>query len=301
MTPAVNRPRKKISALRASLLLLAVYAAVLVWFRVKEDTFVFHPEHVKLAAAPARLQLASRDVALSTSDGVALVARVIPPPPSTPATTAAWILYFHGAGGNVGTIAYNEAWARFRNMGLGVLAVDYRGYGESGGAPSEAGLYRDAAAAYAYLITDEHVPPSRIVIYGYSLGSAIAIDLAARVPAAGMIVEGAFLSIPARGAELYPYLPVSLLARNRFASVDKIARVAMPKLFVHAREDAEIPIAHARRLFDLAPAPKRIQEVAGGHTTAYKVDPVFFDTIADFVAGLGLFVAGPGLQRPVGN
>ncbi len=270
------------------LLLASVYGFVLVWFRVNEDAILFHPDRGRLAAAPAHLDLDSRDLKLQSSDSTQLVARLVPPPRDTPDATAAWILYLHGASGNVGTFGYNDAWARFRRMGLGVLAVDYRGFGESGGKPSEAGIYRDATAAYDYLTGTLRVSPSRIVIYGYSLGSAVAIDLASRLPAAGLIVEGALLSVPIRGAELYPFLPVAALARNRFAAVDKIARVTMPKLFVHAREDAAVPIAHGRRLFDLAPSPKYFQDVAGGHTNAYLVDPGFFAAIARFVGGLGL-------------
>ena len=273
-------------------LLATGYAGVIFWFRSNEDAILFRPERGDLAAAPARLDLESRDVALQSLDSVPLVARLIPPPKGVPVEPAAWILYFHGSSGNIATLGYNEAWARFRRLGLGVLAVDYRGYGKSGGKPSEAGFYRDADAAYAYLTDALHVPPSRILIYGYSLGSAVAIDLASRVPAAGLMVEGAFLSIPARGAELYPFLPVASLARNRFASVDKIAHVRMPKLFIHARGDTDIPIAHGRRLFELAQPPKYFQDVAGGHKNAYEVDPGFFRAVARFVAGLGLPLIG---------
>jgi fermentation-respiration switch protein FrsA (DUF1100 family) len=244
-----------------------------------------------VSAPLARLDLQSRDVALRSLDSLPLMARLIPASNGVPASAAAWILYFHGASGNVGTVGYNEAWAEFRRLGLGVLAVDYRGYGESGGKPSEAGFYRDADAAYRYLTDVLDVAPSRIIIYGYSLGSAVAIDLASRVPAAGLIVEGALLSIPARGAELYPFLPVAWLARNRFASADKIARVSMPKLFIHAREDLDIPISHGRKLFALAQPPKYFQDVAGGHTNAYQVDPGFFRAVANFVAGLHLPLA----------
>jgi len=279
--------------LLALVVLLAVaYAVVLVWFRLNEDAILFRPDRGDLTRPAARLDLDSRDVALRSVDSVPLVARVIPPPRGGSSETAAWILYFHGSSGNVATEGYNEAWAIFRRLGLGVMAVDYRGYGKSAGKPSERGLYRDADAAYAYMTDALHVPPSRIVIYGYSLGSAVAVDLGSRVPAAGLIVEGAFLSIPARGAELYPFLPVALLARNRFASVDKIAHVWMPKLFIHARGDADVPIAHGRRLFDLAPPPKYFQDVAGGHTDAFKVDPGFFGAVARFIAGLGLPVVG---------
>ena len=257
---------------------------------------MFHPDRGALAAAPAYLGLDSRDVKLQSADSTALLARLIPPPRGMADATAGWILYLHGASGNVGTFGYNEAWAQFRRMGLGVLAVDYRGFGESAGEPSEAGCYRDATAAYEYLTGTMHVAPSRIVIYGYSLGTAVAIDLAARVPAEGLVVEGALLSVPIRGAARYPFLPVAALAQNRFASVDKIARVTMPKLFVHARADEIIPIAHGRRLFELAAPPKFFHEVAGGHTDAYKVDPGFFEAIARFIADLGLPVTV--MQQP---
>ena len=227
-----------------------------------------------------------------------LVARLIPPPGEVPAERAGWLLYLHGSGGNVGNLGYNEAWAKFRRMGLGVLAVDYRGYGESGGQPSEAGLYRDADAGYAYLRDQLRVPPTRLLIYGYSLGSAVAIDLAARVPAAGLMVEGALLSVPARGGELYPFLPAHWLARNRFASIDRIGRVSMPKLFIHARADAEIPISHGRGLYERARPPKSFQEVAGGHTDAHEVDPEFFRAVFRFVASLGIPTNAPGTARP---
>ncbi len=262
-----------------------VYALVLVWFRANENALLFHPEVGKLAEPPAALVLDSQDVEVISDDGTVLVGRLIPPP-KTP--NAAWILYFHGASGNVGTLGYNQAWAKFRRLGLGVFAIDYRGYGQSAGVPSEAGFYRDALAAHAYLTKRLQVPPSRIVLYGYSLGSAVAIDLATRAPAAGLIVEGALLSVPIRAAELYPFLPVHTLARNRFASVDKIASVAIPKLLIHARADSYVPIGHGQRLFDLATEPKRFFPVAGDHTTAHEVDPAFFATIARFVAELGL-------------
>ncbi|HEY8926741.1 MAG TPA: alpha/beta fold hydrolase, partial [Polyangia bacterium] len=176
----------------ASILVIgAGYLGVLGWFRVNEDRLVFHASPRKLAPPPATLRLDSREVTFSSGDGTRLVARVIPPPKIVAAPTAGWILYLHGAGGNIGVAGYNQAWAKLRDLGLGVFAVDYRGYGESGGAPSEAGLYLDATAAYHYLTARLGVGPSRIVIYGYSLGSAVAINLATQVTAAGVILEGA--------------------------------------------------------------------------------------------------------------
>jgi uncharacterized protein len=268
----------------AVVVLVAAYVALLVWFRVNEDALLFHPDKGPLSQPPAALDLQSRDVRFPSTDGTALVARLIPPPNDG----NVWILYFHGAAGNVGTLGYNEAWAKFRRLGLGVLAVDYRGYGDSEGEPSETGFYRDADAAYAYLTNELHIPSAGVLIYGYSLGSAVAIDLASRVTAAGLMVEGALLSIPTRAAELYPYVPVQLLARNRFASVEKVARVNMPKLLIHAREDDYVPIAHGRKLYELAGSPKYFQDVAGSHTTAHEVDPEFFKAISRFLQGLDL-------------
>ncbi len=290
---------RTLRGLRWALLLGALgYGGVLGWFRVYEDRYVFQPERGPLRPAPARLALDARDVRFSAGDGVALAARLIPPPPAVPAAAAGWILYFHGSSANVGSIGYNEAWAKFRRMGMGVLAVDYRGYGESAGTPSEAGLYRDAEAAYRHLTGALGVPPARVLIYGFSLGSAVAVDLATRVPAAGLMLEGALLSVPIRGAELYPFLPANLLARNRFASIDKIARVPLPKLFLHAREDRDIPLHHGRGLFERALPPKTFQEVGGGHATAHQVDPAFFLAVARFVSALGIPLATTTPELP---
>jgi hypothetical protein len=123
------------------------------------------------------------------------------------------------------------------------------------------------------------------------MGAAVAIDLAMRVEAAGLMVEGAWLSIPQLGSERYPFLPMSLIARNRFPSVDKVARVGMPKLFVHARADSKVPITHGRRLFELATAPKKFHVLGGEHGTSHRVDPSFFSVVGQFVAARGLPLA----------
>jgi uncharacterized protein len=172
-------------------------------------------------------------------------------------------------------------------LGLNLLAFDYRGYGESGGVPSEAGLYRDADAAYRYLTHQRGIPAGRIIIFGHSLGSAVAVDLAARVSTAGLIVEGAFTSATDRGQELYPYIPVRWIAASRFSSVDKISRVTVPKLFLHASQDEVIPLAHGRRLYEAAPPPKTFVEVHGGHGDAFDADSLnYFGSIERFLASL---------------
>lgn len=290
MSPLRRRNRVIRGAIAAVTALLVCIAALFLWLRLNENAIVFHPEKGALSPPAAELNLDSRDITFPSTDGVALVARLIPPPATVPASAAGWILYLHGAGANIGVAGYNEAWSQFRRMGLGVLAVDYRGFGQSAGEPTEAGLYRDADAAFAHLTGTLGIPTSRIIIYGYSLGSAVAIDLATRVTVAGLMVEGAFLSVPRRGAERYPFLPISWLMRNRFASEEKIDRVSVPKLFLHGRDDDAIPVAHAQALFGLAREPKKLAIMAGGHVDAYKVDPAFFPTVAGFVRDCGLQV-----------
>jgi fermentation-respiration switch protein FrsA (DUF1100 family) len=128
---------------------------------------------------------------------------------------------------------------------------------------------------------------THIVLFGHSLGSTVAVDLATRVPSAGLIVEGAPTSVTDRGAELYPYIPVRWIAGSRFDSIHKIARVKVPKLFLHAEGDEVIPIAHGRRLYAAALPPKTFVQLHGTHSDAFEVDSArYFDNIRQFLASL---------------
>lgn len=261
-----------------------LFGAVLLWLRRNEDRMVFFPDRGPVGVPAPEFQLETRRVSLTTRDSVRLLAWVIPPPAGDSA--ARWALILHGNAGNLATPGRPAHDRQFHGLGLGILAVDYRGYGESDGSPSEAGLYRDARAAYEYLRDSLGVPPPRIVIYGHSLGSAVAIELATEVPAAGLMVEGAFTSAPDRGAEIYPFLPVRWMAQNRFPSLERIARIRMPILVIHGREDTTIPPAHGRRLFDAAGDPKTLLIVPGGHADAFEVGA------REYEAGIRRFLAG---------
>ena len=131
-----------------------------------------------------------------------------------------------------------------RDLGINLFAFDYRGYGESSGVPDENGLYADATASYEYLTRTLGVTPDRLILFGHSLGSGVAIELASRVPAGGLIVEGAYTSIADRGQELYPLFPIRLIVTQRFPSLDRIPSITIPKLFLHSPEDVVIPYAH---------------------------------------------------------
>jgi fermentation-respiration switch protein FrsA (DUF1100 family) len=263
---------------------LLIYAAILLLLRVYESKLIYFPGPERALVAPdASLGLPVQRVEISTEDQVKLVAWVIP----AQSPSSLWLLVCHGNAGNLSEFDRPMHYAGLRQLGLNLLAFDYRGYGESGGVPSESGLYRDADAAYWYLTKERGVPASRIIIFGHSLGSAVAVDLASRVPSAALIVEGALTSATDRGQELYPYIPVRWIAASRFSSLDKIGRVTVPKLFLHATEDEVIPLAHGRRLYDAAPQPKIFVELRGGHGDAFDVDSArYFGSIANFLAPL---------------
>lgn len=275
--------------MKASLLLfgiaVACYAAIVGWLAWNEDRIVFQPERGPVPPPPAEFFPGGTTARFPSADGTRLTAWVLPPPPA--ADPAHWVLVLHGNAGNLATPGRPEHNHQFRHLGLGVLALDYRGYGDSEGTPSESGVYADARAAYDYLRDSLQVPPGRIVLYGHSLGSGIAVELATRVEAAALIIEGAFTSVPDRAAEVYPWLPVRWIARNRFPSLERISGLRLPVLVIHGRDDSTIPISHGRRLFAAAPEPKAFLEVAGGHDDAFEVGA------REYEAGIRRFLPPP--------
>ncbi|HEU4648528.1 MAG TPA: alpha/beta hydrolase [Gemmatimonadales bacterium] len=273
--------RNAVTPLVAALLAIGGYGAVLGWLSWNEDAMVFPVDQRTRALVPPdpTFGLNPRRVEAVTADGVRLVGWVMADP--EPADSAVWMLVFHGNGENVSNVGRTEHYLHLRALGLNVVAFDYRGYGESEGRPSEAGLYRDADAMWAFARDSLGIAANRIVLYGHSLGTAVAVELASRTRPRAVVLEGAFTSLADVGRRLYPFVPVRLLARNRFASADVIGRVSSPLLFLHARGDNIVPPELGRALYELAPEPKRFVELAGGHNDAYVADPAaYFDAIA---------------------
>jgi fermentation-respiration switch protein FrsA (DUF1100 family) len=269
----------------ALLALVLSYVGLLVLLKLSENRLVFPVAPGGGGLAQAHAGLHPVRVETTTTDSATLAGWRMG---DASDTTAPWLLMFHGNGGDISHGGRQEHYAALRALGLNLLTFDYRGYGESTGQPSEAGVYRDADAAYAYLRGTLGVPPARVLIFGHSLGSAVAVDLASRVPSRGLILEGALTSVPDVAQRTYFFLPVRLMARNRFASADKVARVSVPKLFLHATADEVIPYEFGKRLFELAPGPKRFVPLAGGHNDAYAADSAtYFGAVAAFLRELG--------------
>ena len=265
-----------------SALLVLGYLGAVGYVKLNERTLIFRPLERKVGPSPSRFNLREQRVRYPSSDGVTLTAWIVPAAGASPSDT--WLLICHGNLGSIGYGGRPEFYASMRDLGVNLLAFDYRGFGESSGAPDERGLYDDATASYQYLARSLGVPPERLVLFGHSLGSGVAIELASRVPAAGLIVEGAYTSVVDRGQELYPFFPIALMATQRFPSLERVRLIDLPKLFLHSQEDAVIPYAHGRRLFEAARAPKQFVDVRGGHDDAYRIDKsVYYGAIAAFL------------------
>ena len=166
-----------------------------------------------------------------------------------------WAIFLHGNAGFLGSRGNVARYRLLRDAGFNVLAVEYRGYGVSAGAgtPTEAGVYADAAAAWTYLTGALGVPSRRIAVYGHSLGGGPATYLAAEYKAAALITEGTFTALPNVGAELYPWVPVRLVMRNRFDNAARMRGLTTPWIIFHGRKDTQIPFAHGEALATVSP------------------------------------------------
>ncbi len=237
--------------------LLALYACALAVLFVNQRSLLYPASDRRTTAAEAGLT-GFQDLVLQTPDGERLVAWWKPPQPGK-----ALIVYFHGKDG-----ALRNRRSRVEALsgkGRGVLLISYRGYSGSTGAPTEEGLRVDARAAYDFAARS--VEPNRIVLYGESLGTGVAVRLATERPVGGLILDAPYTSTAEVAAGLYWYVPVSWLMHDQYRSLDIIDRVKAPILVMHGDQDRVVPFAFGERLFAAAPEPKRFLRLPGvGHT-----------------------------------
>jgi hypothetical protein len=221
-----------------------------------ESYFVFQTHHSRFRSLIPTEGL----LQLRTTDGIQLDAVSL-----TQEGSPYWILFCPPSGRSILGRDVRRHLESLHTAGYNVFAFDYRGFGRNSGTPTETGVYEDALTAYRHLTQQLDVAPDRIILAGRSLGSAVALDLATRVPAGGLFLLSAIDSVPATGARLYFWAPVRLLASQQFDSMTKAPRVAVPVLQVHATDDWMVPIDTARALFRRFPGRKVMLELRGGH------------------------------------
>ena len=235
---------------------VAGYVAGVALLYLGQRSLLYFPDPRRLDPADAGLRQAEQ-VALQSADGVRVGVWHVPPRDGMPV-----VIYFQGNGGGLDLRA--ERFKRLTADGTGLVALNYRGYGGSEGKPSEAGIILDAHAAYDFAA--QRYGASRIVLWGESLGTGVAVALAAEKPVARIILESPYSSIADVAAAIYWFVPVRLLLMDSFRSDQRIAKVTAPVLVVHGERDGVVPIRFGERLYQLIPGPKRfIRLPQAGH------------------------------------
>lgn len=224
------------------------YVGIAVVLVLAQRALMYHP--ASMNDAPAAMGVAEMTVVrLVTADGLDLASWYAPPQPGAPV-----VVYYHGNAGNIAMRAFKAR--RFLDAGFGMLLVGYRGFGGNPGRPSEHGLYADGRAALDWL-AGQGIDGGRVVIYGESLGTGVAVQMAVERPPAALVLEAPFTSATDVAAAIYPFLPVRLLMRDRFDNLAKIQALAAPLLVVHGEADRIVPFRFGKRLFEAAPQPKQ--------------------------------------------
>ena len=264
------------------LVLAGAYAALVAFVYLIQARLLYLPDVAGrgLVATPAMIGLPFEDVRLTTDDAVELHGWFVPAPGARRV-----VLFLHG---NAGNISHRlDSLRIFHALGLDVLIFDYRGYGESTGQPNEAGTYADATAAWRWLTEQRGYRPEQIVLFGRSMGAAIAAELATRKTPAAVILESAFTSVPDLAARYYWYLPVRWLSRHRYPTQDHVTRIAAPILIVHSRDDEIVPYGHAVAIHASASEPKALLEIAGDHNSGFLLSGTrYVDGLETFLRSL---------------
>ncbi|MGD8441457.1 MAG: alpha/beta hydrolase [Holophagae bacterium] len=265
-------------------------ATIVITMVVFEGSMIFFPDRYPIgnwdtSTVGRAGGVAVEDRFFVTADGVRLHGwwcRPIGAAAAAP-TADTVLLWFHGNAGNLAQRA--DQMVALARMPMQVFIVDYRGYGRSEGRPSESGLYRDARAAWHHLTDDAGVEADRIVVLGVSLGGAVAVDLAAEVDPAGLIVQSSFTSVADMAAHHYPFIPRWLI-RTRLDSASRIGRVRCPILIAHSPDDDVVPFELGRRLYDAATGDRRFFEIPGAahNETWIAGGAEYLETLRRFVA-----------------
>jgi len=257
--------------------LISGYLILVAFVYARQGGMLYFPMK-EIDQTPKSIGLNFEEITLRTKDGINISSWHIPAQ-----NERGVVLFCHGNAGNISDRL--DSIRIFHELNLSVLIFDYRGYGKSGGSPTEKGTYADAEAAWDYLINIMNVKPAKIIIFGRSLGSAVAAETALRHKAGALIIESGFTSVPDLGSKFYPYLPVKLISRYHYSTIDKVDRVDIPKLFIHSPQDEIIPFEHGTALFEKAIEPKEFLRITGGHNEGFLISGM------TYINGLNSFIS----------
>ena len=272
--------------LKFILVVAACYSllVVVVYFMQGRMLYLAEVPGRALVMTPNDVGIDYQDVSIETADGVTLHGWFIT------GRSPRVLLFFHG---NAGNISHRlDSIAQFRDLGLSVFIIDYRGYGQSEGRTTEKGMYRDADAAWSYLIESRGVAARDIAIFGRSLGASVASRLAMQNQPLALILESSFTSVPDIAQDLYPWLPVRWLSRLSHATRDYVRDVHCPVLVVHSRDDEIIPFHHSETIFASANEPRTLLAIRGTHNDAFLRDE------RNYIEGFRAFLSGLSAPAP---
>jgi fermentation-respiration switch protein FrsA (DUF1100 family) len=252
---------RKVVVMDALMIAALVYLLMLLFLYFQQRHLMYHPDTTR--PDPAAYGAAGVDIAaVTTEDGLNLQGWYFPPQDGKPV-----ILYFHGNASHYANRA--PKLLPLRENGYGLLLAEYRGYGGNPGTPTEEGFYKDARAWMKWL-ADKNVPLDKTFIYGESIGSGVAVQMATEYKARGLILEAPFSSLTDVAQHIYFYVPVRFLLRDQYRSIDKIRNIHMPVLVFHGDRDKTVPLVFGRKLFDSAVEPKEFITIEkAGHNDLY--------------------------------
>lgn len=249
----------------------AIFAAA---FYFMQSGFVYMPTHEEIWT-PAEIDLEFEQINLTTEDGIKLAGWFIP---ADNAKTT--VIFCYGQGGNM--THRLDTINILNGVGVNVLIFDYRGYGTSEGKPSEEGTYEDARTAYRWLKENKNC--DNIIVWGRSLGAAIAANLASEVEVDGLVLESGFTSITAIGQKFYPYMPVKLFSKFSYSTIEHIKNVSCSVFVIHSRDDEVVPFEFGQQLYETVNEPKEFLEIIGKHNDGFLVsNDIYKDGIAEWL------------------
>lgn len=256
--------------------IIVVYFSLSLFLYFFQSHIIYQP-YKELIANPRDIQLDYEDISFQASDDTHLYGWFIP------AKESRGVLFF--CHGNAGNMSHRlETLRLYNRLGLSVFVFDYRGYGRSEGKPNEQGTHLDVKAAWNYLIAKRNVPQDQIIVFGRSLGGAIALSLAGKIQAKAFIIESSFTSVPAVASHHYFFLPMNWIIRIKYDNLAKIPLVDCPILIIHSKEDRLIPFDHGVKLYETANNPKEFLEITGTHGNGFLTSgKVYEERVRSFI------------------